>query len=182
AGAGVSTSGGGLPTGGGGGVLPEPFPKVYPVPGFESCTHASVEVDCKSGWCKLPPSCFVMGSPENEWMRGRDDEVQTAVTLTHWIEVQQKELTRAQWKEMTGLDPRGPESCTDPECPVAMVSWWDAVHAANLLSQQNDFEPCYEPVGCTGSLGQDLSCTGVSDPEKSVYECEGYRLPTRAEA
>jgi len=26
-----------------------------------------------------------------------------------------------------------------------------------------------------------LECTGVADPERSVYECEGYRLPTRAE-
>ena len=63
-----------------------------------------------------------------------------------------------------------------------MVSWWDAVHAANLLSEQNDLDPCYEPVGCTGALGQDLTCAGVADPDKSVYECEGYRLPTRAEA
>jgi formylglycine-generating enzyme required for sulfatase activity len=56
------------------------------------------------------------------------------------------------------------------------------VHAANLLSQQKDLEPCYEPIGCTGTLGQDLNCTGVADPEKSIYGCEGYRLPTRAEA
>jgi formylglycine-generating enzyme required for sulfatase activity len=63
-----------------------------------------------------------------------------------------------------------------------MVSWWDAVLAANLLSQQKNLDACYEPVGCTGTLGQDLACTGVADPEKAVYECEGYRLPTRAEA
>src|SRR5690606_38556390 len=31
-------------------------------------------------------------------------------------------------------------------------------------------------------LGLDLTCTGVAEPDKSVYECEGYRLPTRAEA
>jgi len=104
------------------------------------------------------------------------------VTITHSVEIQQKELTRAQWKDITGLDARGPESCTDPNCPASMVSWWDAVHAANLLSEQKDLEPCYEPVGCTGTLGQDLTCTGVADPDKSIYECEGYRLPTRAEA
>jgi len=115
-------------------------------------------------------------------MRGLDTENQTAVTLTHWIEIQQKEFTRSQWEDLTGVEPRGPESCTDPACPVSMVSWWDALHAANLLSTQEDLDPCYEPSGCTGTLGQDLTCTGVADPEKSVYECEGYRLPTRAEA
>ena len=168
--------------GSGGTAVPEPVPKYYPVPGFESCAHAVVKVDCTGGWCKLPSSCFVMGSPEGEWHRGRDSENQTAVTLTHSIEVQQKELTRAQWKELTGLDPRGPESCTDLACPVSMVSWWDAVHAANLLSKDRGLDLCYEPVDCTGSLGWDLACTGVAEPDKSVYECEGFRLPTRAEA
>src|SRR5690606_16180325 len=91
---------------GSGGTLSDPVPRLYPVPGFESCIHAEVTADCADGWCKLPPSCFVMGSPEGEWHRGRDSENQTAVTLTHAIEVQQKELTRAQWKEITGLEPR----------------------------------------------------------------------------
>jgi len=165
-----------------GGALPTPVPKYHPPAGFESCVHAEVKVDCEDGWCNLPPSCFVMGSPEGEWHRGRDSENQTAVTLTHWIEVQREELTRSEWTEITGLPAPGPEACTEGECPVAMVSWWDAVHAANLLSEQKGLEPCYEPVGCSGVLGQDLACTGVAEPEKSAYECEGYRLPTRAEA
>jgi len=193
--AGGTTSNGGAPSASGGaggavsgaadggqGNLPEATPRYHPPPGFESCIHAEVTPDCSDAWCTLPPSCFVMGAPEGEWYRGQDSQEQKAVILTHPIEVQRKELTRAQWKDITGLDARGPDSCTDPACPVSMVSWWDAVHAANLLSEQQDLEPCYEPVGCTGTLGQDLTCTGVADPDKSVYECEGYRLPTRAEA
>jgi len=182
---GGSVTGGGLAAGGSsaaGGALAEPTPKLYPIPGFQTCVHAEVTADCSDGWCKLPPSCFVMGSPEGEWHRGLDSENQVAVTLTHSIEVQQKELTRAEWTQITGLSPRGPDSCTESNCPVSMVSWWDAVHAANLLSEQRSLEPCYEPIGCTGSLGQDLACSGVADPDKSVYDCEGYRLPTRAEA
>src|SRR5690606_22822840 len=119
--AGKGTGGDG--SSGAGGGMPEPTPKYYPVPGFESCVHKEVQPDCADGWCKLPPSCFVMGSPKDEWHRGRDSENQTAVTLTHWIEVQQEELTRAEWTEITDLVPRGPESCTDPACPVSMVSW-----------------------------------------------------------
>jgi formylglycine-generating enzyme len=177
---GYPASGGG--DAGGGATAYEAFPKYYPVPGFESCAHEEVKADCKDGWCKLPPSCFVMGSPEDEWMRGLDTENLTAVTLTHWIEIQQKELTRAEWTAITSLAPRGPDSCADPGCPVAMVSWWEAVHAANLLSVQKGYQPCYEPTGCSGTLGEDLACTGVAEPDRTVYDCDGYRLPTRAEA
>lgn len=182
---GSSTSSGGASSGGTeaiGGSLPVPVPKYHPPPGFEDCEHAEVKAVCQDGWCKLPPSCFVMGSPEDEWHRGRDSENQTAVNLTHSIEVQQKEFTRAEWEFITKTPAPGPDNCTDAACPVAMVSWWDAVHAANLLSTQKGLAPCYAPVDCSGTLGKDLICAGVADPDKSVYECEGYRLPTRAEA
>ena len=165
-----------------GGAQSPPEPKFHPPPGIIDCTHAEVEKVCADGWCKLPTSCFVMGAPEGEWYRGRDSQNQTAVTLTHPIEIQQEELTRGEWQKITGTPAPGPDLCTDPECPVAMVSWWDAVHAANMLSKQKGLESCYEPVDCTGTLGVDLACEGVADPDKSVYDCEGYRLPTRAEA
>jgi len=182
---GSSTTSGGADSGGTaaiGGSLPEPIPKYHPPPGFEDCKHAEVRADCQDGWCKLPPSCFVMGSPEDEWHRGRDSETQTAVNLTHSIEIQQMEFTRAEWESITKTPAPGPDNCTDAACPVAMVSWWDAVHAANLLSTQENLARCYAPVSCSGTLGKDLVCIGVAEPEKSVYECEGYRLPTRAEA
>ena len=160
----------------------QPTPKYYPVPGFEDCVHAEVKADCEDGWCRLPPSCFVMGSPEDEWHRGLETENQVAVTLTHSIEVQQMELTRAEWTAITGRESSGPETCGEPNCPTAMVSWWDAVSVADVLSEKSGLELCYDPVVCTGTLGVDLECTGVRDPEKSIYECKGYRLPTRAEA
>lgn len=175
--AGASSTGG---QDGGSGSLPQP--RYHPPQGFEDCKHAEVKADCQDGWCRLPPSCFVMGSPEDEWRRGRSTETQVAVTLTHRIEIQQRELTRAEWESITTTPAPGPENCTLPDCPVAMVSWWEAIHAANLLSAQKGLPACYAPMGCTGTLGKDLTCTGVQDPDKKVYECEGYRLPTRAEA
>lgn len=180
AGGGQNTGGVGASTASGGSTTSEV--RYHPPPGFESCVHAEVKEACEGGWCKLPPSCFVMGSPENEWHRGRDSENQTAVTLTHPIEMQQEELTRAEWEQVTDTPAPGPDLCAEAQCPVAMVSWWDAVHTANMLSEQDSLDHCYEPIGCTGTLGKDLTCTGVADPDKSVYECEGYRLPTRAEA
>jgi len=188
AGSGGKSGSGGAATGGtndgangGEPAAGNPDPRHYPVPGFEDCMHAEVISDCRESWCKLPPSCFVMGSPEDEWERGLNTENQAAVNLTHSIEVQQMELTRAEWTAITGRASSGPETCGEPNCPTAMVSWWDAVSAADVLSEKRGLNPCYEPVGCTGTLGVDLECTGVKDPDTSVYDCEGYRLPTRAE-
>jgi len=180
---GQSDGGGTSSAAGGDGEIRTPQPRYHPPQGFENCKHAEVKTDCKDGWCRLPSSCFVMGSPENEWgHRGRDSENQVDVTLTHGVEIQQKELTRAEWETITKTPAPGPDLCTESTCPVAMVSWWDAVHVANLLSEQKGLASCYESVNCTGATGVDLECEGVAEPEKSVYECEGYRLPTRAEA
>jgi len=123
-----------------------------------------------------------MGSPETEWRSGLYTEDLTAVTLTNSIEIQQQEFSRADWQSITGSAPPRPSDCTEDECPVTMVSWWDAVHVANLLSTANGNASCYAPIGCTGAVGVDLNCEGVAAPNASVYECDGYRLPTRAEA
>jgi formylglycine-generating enzyme len=182
AGSGGDSDGGGTQVEASGGALPKPEPRYHPPPGFEGCEHAEVKADCKDGWCRLPPSCFVMGSPEDEWYRGKNDEAQTAVQLSHHIEVQQKELTRAEWESITKVPPPGPAACEEAACPVAMVSWWDAIQAADLFSDQNGKQRCYEPQDCRGTLGKDLTCAKVKDPTRSVYECSGYRLLTRTEA
>jgi len=123
-----------------------------------------------------------MGSPETEWFRGLYTEDLTAVTLTHSIEVQEQEFSRADWQAVTGTAPPGPQDCSEGACPATMVSWWDTVRLADLMSADKDLTPCYQPTGCTGTLGVDFVCKAVAAPDASVYECEGYRLPTRAEA
>jgi len=158
-----------------------------PAPGFENCKHAEVREDCEGGWCRLPPSCVVIGSPEDTWHHGRYTEIQTEVILTHSIEVQQMEMNRAEWKAIVSVLPSGYKQgddggCSEDSCPINNTTWWEAIHAANLLSEQRGLKPCYAPVNCVGELGKGLTCEGVAEPEKSVYECEGYRLPTWAEA
>jgi sulfatase modifying factor 1 len=159
-------------------------PVHHPPPGFENCIHAEVKKDCRDGWCKLPSSCFVIGSPEDEWKRGRITETQMAAILTHEVELQQTEMTRLMWKNLFGATPASDDelACQDDDCPATNLSWWDAVYAANELSSREGLEPCYLPRSCDGAVGNNLSCEGVSDPEGSIHECRGYRLPTRAEA
>ena len=168
-------------------LKPPSGPEYHPPPGFANCLHAEVKEDCKDGWCALPPSCFVMGAPEDEWRRGKYTDEQVAISFTHGIEIQQTEMSRSEWREVTSVDPAGYKAegdgeCQEDNCPINNITWWEAVHAANLLSEVRGLAPCYEPVNCTGELGKGLTCEGVAETEKSVYECEGYRLPTRSEA
>jgi len=167
-------------------LQPATGPEYHPPFGFEACSHASVTEDCAAGWCRLPASCFVIGAPENEWHRGRYTDAQVEITFTHAIEVQQLEMGRREWKQITSLLPSGYKQeddgeCLEDNCPINNVTWWEAIHAANLLSEQRALQPCYAPMNCTGELGKGLTCEGVAEPDKSVYECEGYRLPTRSE-
>jgi len=178
-------------------------PRYHPPKGFENCEHVLVKEECADGWCLVPAGCFVAGTPPDEsYYRGAHTEEQMAVTLTHNIEVQQTEMTRKQWRDITGVDtsPDPSLACLNDDCPVTQVTWWDAVHAANLLSEQKGLTACYQPKECTGKLGQGLNCTecpgssceglvcdglscaGFENPEDIIYECDGYRLLTRAEA
>jgi sulfatase modifying factor 1 len=185
-GGGSASSGGAASVAIGGTGAVEPInrpsgPIPHPPPGFEDCVHAEVKEDCQSGWCRLPSSCFVMGSPIDEWHRGRNNENQTAVTLTHAVEVQQFEFTRVEWIALTSLSVEGSGECTEDRCPKDNVTWWESILVANILSEREGLDQCYEILGCTRDMGSGRSCQEVARPDASVYECEGYRLPTRAE-
>ncbi|MCP4656588.1 MAG: SUMF1/EgtB/PvdO family nonheme iron enzyme, partial [bacterium] len=125
----------------------------------------------------IPRGSFTMGSPESE--PGRfGDETQHKVTLTRAFRMAATEVTQAQWRAVMGNDPSYFASCGD-ECPVEMVSWYDAVAFANRLSKSSNFETCYELSGCKGAPGSEgYSCAKV---EFRGLDCGGYRLPTEAE-
>lgn len=158
-------------------------PSYHPPSGFEGCIHAKVEERCKGGWCTLPSSCFVMGSPEEEWRRGQNTEQQVAVVLTRSFEMQQTEMTRQFWTELVGTDTQADTqfACDESDCPITNMTWWDAIYAANLLSERAGLAKCYRPLGCEGTPGNGMICTGVEDPDSPIQACAGYRLPTRAE-
>ena len=71
------------------------------------------------------------------------------------------EVTQAQYEAIMGANP---SVYIGPNRPVENVSWWDAIHYLNALSNRQGLRPCYDPA------------TGQRDPL-----CNGYRLPTEAE-
>ncbi|MCP4657986.1 MAG: SUMF1/EgtB/PvdO family nonheme iron enzyme [bacterium] len=134
----------------------------------------------------IPAGSFTMGSPESE--PGRDeDEAQHRVTLTRPFWMAETEVTQAHWREVMGTEPSRFAGCGD-ECPVELVSWYDAVTFANRLSRGSGFETCYELSGCEATpgsgCGESNRCTGeyrCAAVALTGLDCRGYRLPTEAE-
>lgn len=144
--------------------------------GFRLAQTAPHEVP--PGFVLVEPGTFTMGSPEGELGRG-EDEGQFEVTLHEGFYIAQYEVTQLEWRELIGNNPSELGGCND--CPVEGVTFWDAATYANELSILAGLEPCYELIGCTGDAGFELECDAVDVYEDTVYECEGFRLPTEAE-
>ncbi len=72
----------------------------------------------------IPPGTFMMGSPENEPNRDKDETLHK-VTLTKGFYMQTTEVTQGQWKAIMGKNPSKFYDCGD-NCPVEQVSWDDA--------------------------------------------------------
>lgn len=79
----------------------------------------------------LPPGTFLMGSPEGEPGRGKD-EARHPVTLTRGVWMGRTEVTRAQWERVMGPAERHPEKPNpfrdaDPGLPMVSVSHADVL-------------------------------------------------------
>ncbi|MDD9968286.1 MAG: SUMF1/EgtB/PvdO family nonheme iron enzyme [Myxococcales bacterium] len=154
-----------------------------------ACPAASVQAACTDGWCKVPAGCFVMGSPEDEPGHARVQEARQVVSLTRPFLLQQTEVTREAWLSAGLPDPTtqaedGTGNCRDsPRCPVGNVTWFEALAYANLMSARHEppLDECYQLEGCTGVLGKGLTCEKASSTSDTVYQCDGFRLPTDAE-
>jgi len=91
--------------------------------------------------------------------------------------MKQTEVTQKEWSTLIDSNPSYFSTCGE-DCPVEMVSWYDAVYYANRLSEAEGFEQCYtlsNPSGTpgTGNYSATVDFAGLN--------CKGYRLPTEAE-
>jgi hypothetical protein len=156
------------------------------------CIHPAIAQDCDGGWCQIPHGCFIMGSPPCEFGRGLYDEDQVQVTLTRDFEMQQTEMTQAQWVALGFPNPSrqieagtpvydgGPPEpssygdCLEPTCPVGNVALEEAMAAANQLSEQAALPSCYSLSGCTGAVGDGFACTSRGLTTATTYDCLGH--------
>ena len=140
-----------------------------------------------AGFKLIRAGTFTMGSPESEPGRN-SNETQHQVTLTNDFYLSDHEVTQAEWQGLIGNNPSQENNGTRNTCPVETVTWWDALHYANTLSESEGLTACYVLSDCSGAAGVDLeNGTGVTLQDGSgytvttPYECQGYRLPTEAE-
>ncbi len=94
-----------------------------------------------------------------------------SVTLTNNFWMSETEVTQGQWKALMGDSPAYFTSC-GADCPVETVGWFDAVNFANAVSSAEGLAECYTV---------NVSSVSINSSSSTVYDCEGYRLPTEAE-
>jgi formylglycine-generating enzyme required for sulfatase activity len=147
------------------------------------------------GFVYVPAGTFTMGSPEDEFGR-RGNEAAHEVTLTRDFEAKATEVTQAEFEALMGYNPSlYPVFGVDPRRPVEHVSWYDALAYANALSASAAIDPCYAltdilcvdgeagdvETNCRDHGGIFSAAVALAGGASTVYDCDGFRLPTEAE-
>lgn len=129
----------------------------------------------------IPTGKFPMGCNPDYDPNCLDDEMPTRSVTLNTYQISEAEVTQVQWQTLMGSNPSN-FSC--PQCPVEMVSWYDAVVYCNRLSEAVGLEPCYYSntsfTSVYGKNGSDWTLPNSG----TVYwktSATGYRLPTEAE-
>jgi formylglycine-generating enzyme required for sulfatase activity len=147
--------------------------------------------ECDGGWCLIKPGSFIYGSPPSERCRYLNMEKQANVKLTRHFKMSQTEVTRAQWKALGFMNETEGDEC--PKCPVGFLTWYEALHYCNALSEKEGLEKCYKLEDCEGTIGalcnnkdnqyfcDSYQCAPDVSRFETYSDCPGYRLPTAAE-
>src|SRR5262249_3251227 len=117
---------------------------------------------------------FVMGSPPTEGGRRSDyDRPQQRLTIGRHFAITAKSVTLEQFRCFP-KDHNPQDGSLEPDCPVSMLSWYQAAEYCNWLSDQEDLERCYAPnQKGKYDVGMKLLPDGL--------DRTGYRLPTEEE-
>jgi formylglycine-generating enzyme required for sulfatase activity len=109
----------------------------------------------------------------------RDDDPDNISIVTTAFLMSEKEITRAQFLAITGVDPSNATYSTGVSDPVQMVTWYDAVEFCNLLSIAEGLTPVYTISGrIPEEGGYPITFATVDVPD---WFATGYRLPTEME-
>lgn len=128
-------------------------------------------------WRPIGSTTFRMGSDDNVHVAHPSEQPAHSVTITNKFHIFRTEITRQQWREVMHTIPQAGNSCGE-QCPISNITWFDAVAFLNTISKLESRTSCYNLQGCSGKVGDGLSCTSVTF---IGTKCDGYRLPTEAE-
>ena len=100
-------------------------PPAGPPPPREGAAQAGTMTAALPGWTEMalvwiPPGTFLMGSPESEEGRDRDEGPPHAVTISRGFWLGQNAVTQGQWEAVMGSNPSRFKEATRP---VEQVSW-----------------------------------------------------------
>jgi formylglycine-generating enzyme required for sulfatase activity len=119
-----------------------------------------------------------MGSPPTE--EGRDGgaegklEQQHEKRISRTFAIATKAVTVAEFQQFRPEHEYRKDYANKPNCPMNVVTWYDAAAYCNWLSEQEGLEPVYEP--------NEEKRYGPGMKVKANYlHLGGYRLPTEAE-
>ena len=85
----------------------------------------------------IPPGRFVMGSPQAEGGRKRDENPQHRVTISSPLYVSTFEVSQGQWQRVMGSNP-STFTAAGQDAPVETVSWEDCETFCRRLCQTED--------------------------------------------
>lgn len=144
----------------------------------------------------VPPGMFLMGSPEDEPGRFREEVLHTVV-LTHYLEVAKYKTTQQEFLDRMGYNPstfRYLEHSdgdykkigsidVNVRHPVETVSMYQMVEYLNKHSEQDGLEPAYVIIRNPEGYITGVYINGLNIYETKGYDEDraGYRLPTEAE-
>ena len=120
-----------------------------------------------STYATIQPGTTQLGSGPAEGDRD-GNEKRTTVKLTRAFLIKTTEVTQNEWFNVMGSQHASYQAGCGMDCPVAEVSWFEAIEYLNKLSQREKLEQCYDTSGTLPVWTKEL-------------DCKGYRLPTEAE-
>ena len=131
----------------------------------------TAEVDVTFDTLVVPPRRFTMGITNRDLMPSTLQACpRHEVSLTRAFEMGVTPVTQALYEAVTGTNPsQAREEPDAAQRPVENVSWYDAIHFCNALSEKCGLRPAYVVGGGTRPKV-------AWDPD-----ADGFRLPTEAE-
>ncbi len=151
--------------------------------GTDECVAGTCRTDDGSSMVTVLPGTFALGPRPGESGLDRNVEFPLEVTITRPFAVDRTEVTQQEWSTYFDVNPSEFWDC-GPDCPVEMVTWYDAIALANARSTAEGLRPCYDLEDCNEAApGAGFFCDSVPATSRSgsPLDCEGYRLPTEAE-